>query len=69
LFSVVLVVILAFIEGKVGLPKQIGPILIRESYYAVDIVDNCVTGLKRQPRTVEASGKVDGDLVIQFSSW
>jgi hypothetical protein len=59
---------LPFIEGKVDLPKQIGPLIIRASYDAVKTIDNCVAELKRQFRTVETSGNVNGDPVIQGRS-
>lgn len=65
---VVVVIILAIVEGKVGLPVDLWPALVSKGNDARDIVHNPVAEVKWQFTKVKSTCQEECDLVVERAS-
>lgn len=65
LLAVIAVIVLALVEGKVGLPVDLWPTLIGKGNDTMDIVDNPVAEVKGKFTNMESTCQEECDLVVE----
>jgi hypothetical protein len=68
LLPVVVVIILALVESKVGFPVDLWPKLVCIDYDGMDVVYNPVAEIKGQPTIVKSTCQEECDLVVEFAA-